>query len=323
MKNFLSVQDAGDIDSLIRTALEYKADPFKDEGLGRGKRIGLLFFNPSLRTRMSTQLAAKNLGLDCIVLNAGSEGWSLEFAEGAVMNGTTVEHIKDAAPILGAYFDILAIRTFPKLQSRTEDESDQIIHSFIRYAKVPVVSLESANLHPLQSLADLITITENRAEGSIRGRKPRVVLTWAPHIKPIPQCVGNSFAQWLHAWGKADFVYTAPKGYELSETFVKGIPYTDQQGAALEGADFVYVKNWSSVSQYGKVLGEHPGWMLTERSLALAPNAKVMHCLPVRRNVELSDEVLDGPRSLLTRMAINRTWSAQAVLSRILTGRVS
>jgi N-succinyl-L-ornithine transcarbamylase len=320
MKNFLSVHDAGDIDSLIRAGLAYKTAPLKDETLGRGKRIGLLFFNPSLRTRMSTQIAAKNLGLDCIVLNAGSEGWSLEFAEGAVMNGTTVEHIKDAAPILGAYFDILAIRTFPKLQSRIEDESDQIIHSFIRHAKVPLVSLESATLHPLQSLADLITITENLTETRNQGRRPKVVLTWAPHIKPIPQCVGNSFAQWVHAWGKADFVYTAPKGYELSETFVRGIPYTDHQSAALEGADFVYVKNWSSVSEYGKVLGEYPEWMLTERTLTHAPNAKVMHCLPLRRNIELSDEVLDGPRSLLTRMAINRTWSAQAVLSRILTG---
>lgn len=316
MKNFLSAHDAGDIDALIRSARDHKASPLKHELLGRGKRIGLLFFNPSLRTRMSTQIAAKNLGLDCIVLNVGSEGWALEFGEGAIMNGTTVEHIKDAAPILGAYFDLLAIRTFPKLQSKAEDESDHIIHSFIRHAKVPVVSLESATLHPLQSLADLITMTETFTES----RKPRVVLTWAPHIKPIPHCVGNSFAQWVQAWGKADFVYTAPKGYELSDTFVKGIPYTDQQNAALEGADFVYVKNWSSVSEYGKVLGDHSGWMLTERHLAHAPEARIMHCLPLRRNVELSDEVLDGPRSLLTRMAVNRTWSAQAVLGRILGG---
>jgi len=316
MRIFLSAQDAGDIDSLIRLGIKYKSSPHQDESLGQGKRIGLLFFNPSLRTRLSTQIAAKNLGIDCIVLNAGTEGWSLEFTEGAIMNGTTVEHIKDAAPILGAYFDMLAIRTFPKLQSRAEDESDQIIHSFIRYAKVPVVSLESATLHPLQSLADLITITENFTES----RKPRVVLTWAPHIKPIPHCVGNSFAQWVHDWGKADFVYTAPKGYELSESFVKGVTYTDQQKSALEGADFIYVKNWSSVGEYGKVLGEHPDWMLTERHLAQAPNARVMHCLPLRRNIELSDELLDGPRSLLTRMAVNRTWSAQAVLSTILDG---
>jgi N-succinyl-L-ornithine transcarbamylase len=316
MKNFISVGDVRDIGSLIHQGLDYKKNPLKDETLGRGKRVGLVFFNPSLRTRMSTQLAAKNLGMDAIVLNAGSEGWSLEFAEGAVMNGTSVEHIKDAAPILGAYFDILCVRTFPKLQARVEDESDHVIRSFIRYAKVPVVSLESATCHPLQSLADLITMTETFEEK----RRPKVVLTWAPHIKPIPQCVANSFTEWLLAWGKADFVYAAPKGYELSDTFARGAAYTDQQPQALEGADFVYVKNWSSVTDYGKVLGDHPEWMLTEKHLAAAPNAKVMHCLPLRRNVELSDEVLDGPRSLLTRMAVNRTWSAQAVLSTLVKG---
>jgi len=316
MKQFISVNDVKDIPALIKSGLDYKLNPKKDETLGRGKRIGLLFFNSSMRTRLSTQIAAKNLGLDPIVLNAGSEGWTLEFNEGAIMNGTTVEHIKDAAPILGAYFDILCVRTFPKLQSQEEDERDQVIQSFIRYSGIPVVSLESATRHPLQSLADLITITETFKEK----RKPRVVLTWAPHIKAIPHCVGNSFAEWVKAWGEADFVYTAPKGYELSSSFASGIPYTDQQSAALEGADYVYVKNWSSVSDYGKVLGDHPEWMLTEKSLRTAPNAKVMHCLPLRRNVELSDEILDGTRSLLTQMAMNRVWSAQAVLAEILKG---
>jgi N-succinyl-L-ornithine transcarbamylase len=314
MKNFITVKDVSDIDALIRKGREYKANRLQDEAIGRGKRIGLMFFNPSMRTRLSTQIAAKNLGLDSIVLNAGSEGWALEFQDGAVMNGTTVEHIRDAAPILGNYFDILCVRTFPKLASRDEDESDHIIRAFIRHAGIPVISLESATCHPLQSLADLITITENFQES----RKPKVVLTWAPHIKPIPHCVANSFTEWLVAWGKADFVVTAPKGYELSSSFARGAAFTDRQIEALEGADFVYVKNWSSVSEYGKVLGPHPEWMLTEKHLVRAPQAKVMHCLPLRRNVELSDEILDGPRSLLTPLASNRVWSAQSVISEIL-----
>ena len=314
MKHFISVHDVKDIHALIQKGLDSKLNPKKNETLGRGKRIGLLFFNPSMRTRLSTQIAAKNLGLDPIVLNAGSEGWTLEFEEGVIMNGSSVEHIKDAAPILGSYFDILCVRTFPKLQTQAEDESDHVIQSFIRYAKVPVVSLESATRHPLQSLADLITMTETFTEK----RKPKVVLTWAPHIKAIPQCVAHSFTEWVKAWDQAEFVVTAPKGYELSETFAKGVAYTDQQAAALEGADFVYVKNWSSVSEYGKVLGEFPEWMLTENHLKHAPKAKVMHCLPLRRNIELSDEILDGPRSLLSPLAMNRVWAAQAVLSEIL-----
>ncbi len=316
MKNFISVKDVHDIEALIAQGLEYKKDPRKDESLGRNKRIGLMFFNPSMRTRLSTQLAAKNLGMDPIVLNAGSEGWTLEFTDGAIMNGTTVEHIKDAAPILGAYFDILCVRTFPKLQSQAEDESDHVIQSFIKYAKIPIVSLESATRHPLQSLADLITMTETFREK----RKPKVVLTWAPHIKPIPHCVANSFTEWTQAWNQADFVVTAPKGYELSTQFTTGVQFSTDQAAALEGADYVYVKNWSSVHEYGKILGDHSDWMLTEKHLRHAPNAKVMHCLPLRRNVELSDEILDGPRSLLTQMAMNRVWSAQSVLSEILKG---
>ena len=318
MKQFLSVHDVSSIDELIKSALTYKRDPFLDQDLGKDKRIGLLFFNPSMRTRLSTQIAAKNLGMDPIVLNVGQEGWALEFAEGAVMNGTTVEHIKDAAPILGSYFDILCVRTFPKFQSREEDESDAVIRSFVKYSGVPVVSLESATRHPLQSLADLITMEEHFAEKFKQGKKPKVVLTWAPHIKAIPHCVANSFAEWTNAWGKADFVITHPAGYALSKDYTGGARVTQNQAEALEGADFVYVKNWSSVQEYGKILGSHPEWMLTEKSLTKAPNAKVMHCLPLRRNVELSDEVLDGPRSILTQMAQNRAWSAQAVISKIL-----
>ena len=318
MKNFLSVKDVGNIEQLVELALSYKVNPLRDQKLGTNKRLGLLFFNPSLRTRVSTQLAAKNLGMDAIVLNVGAEGWSLEFAEGAVMNGTSVEHIKDAAPVLGSYFDILAIRTFPKFLNREDDQNEQVMNAFIKYAKVPIVSLESATLHPLQSLADIITITEQFKEK----RKPKVVLTWAPHIKAIPHCVGNSFAEWINAWGKADFVIAQPKGYELSHRFTHGAQITYDQKSALEGADFVYVKNWSTFEPYGQVLGEHPGWMLTEKSFEIAKNknAKVMHCLPLRRNVELSDEILDGPRNILTSLAQNRVWSAQAVLSEVLRG---
>lgn len=318
MKNFLSVKDAGNVDRLVDIALSYKADPFKDQKLGHNKRIGLLFFNPSMRTRVSTQLAAKNLGMEAIVLNAGSEGWSIEFAEGAVMNGTTVEHIKDAAPILGSYFDILAVRSFPKFQNRDEDQSEQVMNSFVKYAKVPIVSLESSTRHPLQSLADVITIKENFKEK----RKPRVVLTWAPHIKSIPHCVANSFSEWMMGWGGAEFTITHPKGYELSPEFTQGCSVVHDQKSALEGADFVYVKNWSAFEPYGKVLGEYPEWMLHEKSFELVgnKNAKVMHCLPLRRNIELSDEILDGPRSILTKLAQNRVWSAQAVLSEVLRG---
>jgi N-succinyl-L-ornithine transcarbamylase len=314
MKNFISVKDASNINALIEKGIQYKREPLRDEKLGQGKRIGLLFFNPSLRTRVSTQLAAKNLGMDAIVLNVGSEGWSLEFGEGAIMNGTTVEHIKDAAPILGTFFDIVAVRSFPKFVNREEDVSDQVIQSFIKYAGVPIVSLESATRHPLQSLADLITIRETFKEK----RKPKVVLTWAPHIKSIPHCVANSFSEWVNAWGEADFVITHPKGYELDRAYTGNTEIIYDQKTALKDADYVYVKNWSSYSDYGKVLGEFPEWMLTEKHLDHAPNAKVMHCLPLRRNVELGDEILDGPRSLLTQMGGNRVWSAQTVLSEIL-----
>jgi N-succinyl-L-ornithine transcarbamylase len=318
MKNFLSVKDVPSVDFMVEKALSYKADPFKDEKLGHHKRIGLLFFNPSMRTRVSTQLAAKNLGMEAIVLNVGSEGWTLEFAEGAVMNGTSVEHIKDAAPILGSYFDILAIRSFPKFLNRDDDQSEQVMKSFVQYAKVPVVSLESSTRHPLQSLADIITIKEHFQEK----RKPKVVLTWAPHIKAIPHCVANSFSEWVSAWEQAEFVIAHPKGYELSPEFTRGAHIVHDQKEALEGADFVYVKNWSSFEPYGQVLGEYPEWMLREKSFESVKNtkAKVMHCLPLRRNVELSDEILDGPRSLLTKLAQNRVWSAQAVLSEVLRG---
>jgi N-succinyl-L-ornithine transcarbamylase len=314
LEKFISVQDVANIDDLVQKALAYKAAPFKDKTLGANKRIGCLFLNPSMRTRLSTQVAAQNLGMEAIVFNVGSEGWSLEFGEGAIMNGTTVEHVKDAAPIMGAYFDILAIRTFPSLKSREEDYSEQYIKQFIKYAGVPIVSLESATLHPLQSLTDTITITETFKEQ----RKPKVVLTWAPHVKPLPQCVANSFSQWMTAWGKADFVITHPEGYELDKQFTYGATITTNQDEALKDADYIYVKNWSSYKEYGQILCSDPDWMLTNKKLEQTKQAKVMHCLPVRRNVELSDEILDGPHSLVTQQAANRVWAAQAVLAEIL-----
>lgn len=319
MKQFISAHDVTDINALVAKALAYKANPFADRNLGADKRIGLLFLNPSLRTRLSTQIAAKNLGMEAIVFNVDKEGWALEFEEGAIMSGNTVEHVKDAGPVLGQYFDILCIRTFPSLKNREDDYSEMYINQFIKYAGVPVVSLESATLHPLQSLTDIVTIKEALLQNpQAASRKPKIVLTWAPHIKPLPQCVANSFAQWINAWGEADFVITHPPEYELAEEFTKGARITHDQDAALQDADFIYVKNWSTYTDYGKVYENDPAWMLTEEKLQTTRNAKVMHCLPVRRNVELSDEVLDSTHSLVSQQAGNRVWAAQAVLSEIL-----
>ena len=317
MKNFISVNDVDDISALVNKALIYKNDPFADKLLGADKRVGLLFLNPSLRTRLSTQIAAKNLGMEAIVFNVDKEGWALEFEDGAIMSGNTVEHVKDAAPILGQYFDILCIRTFPSLKNREDDYSELVMNSFVQYAGVPIVSLESATLHPLQSLTDILTIQESLLTSSTV-KKPKIVLTWAPHVKPLPQCVANSFAQWVNAWGAADFVITHPQDYELSEAYTKGATIITDQNEALKDADFVYVKNWSTYNDYGKIYSNDPAWMLTEDKLKLTNNAKVMHCLPVRRNVELSDEILDSENSLVTKLAGNRVWAAQAILSEIL-----
>lgn len=324
MKNFISAHDVTDIDSLVRSALAYKADPLKDHTLGAHKRVGMLFLNPSMRTRLSTQIAAQNLGAEAIVFNVDKEGWALEFEEEAIMSGNTVEHVKDAAPIMGNYFDILCIRTFPSLKNKEDDYSELYIKQFIKYSGIPVVSLESATLHPLQSLTDIVTITETMDAGQApkaEARRPKIVLTWAPHVKALPQCVANSFAQWVNAWGKADFVITHPEDYELDPQFTKRASITHDQDEALKDADFVYVKNWSTYEDYGKIYCNDPEWMLTNEKLRLTNNAKVMHCLPVRRNVELSDEILDGPSSIVTREASNRVWAAQAVLAEILRSK--
>lgn len=316
MTNFLSVNDVDDINSLVQKAINFRQDPLHGHHLGKGKRIGLLFLNPSLRTRISTQIAAENLGLSPMIFNVSQDGWSLEFEDGAVMNGTTVEHIKDAAPILGSYFDIIGVRTFPGLKNREEDYSEHIIRQFVKYAGVPVVSLESATVHPLQSLADLITLTDHLQ--NFEKKKPKVVLSWAPHVKALPQCVANSFSEWMGEWGMADFVITNPEGFDLDIKFTKGALVFHDQQEALKDADFVYVKNWSSYEDYGKVLSPAIEWMLTQEKLLVTNDAKIMHCLPVRRNVELPDEILDSKNSLVTEQAKNRVWAAQAVLANIL-----
>jgi len=315
MKKFISVGDVADIPSLVGKALEFKNDPFNKNTLGKNKRLGLLFLNPSMRTRLSSQVAAANLGMETIVFNVGAEGWTLEFEEEAIMSWTTAEHVKEAAPILGNYFDVLGIRTFPGLKNKDDDYSELYINQFVKYAGIPIVSLESATLHPLQSLTDIITITETFREK----RKPKIVLTWAPHVKALPQCVANSFSEWVNAWGQADFLITHPEDYELDSKFTRGATITHNQEEALKDADFIYVKNWSTYTDYGRIYCNDPEWMLTNEQLKLTNNARVMHCLPVRRNVELSDEILDGPNSIVTQQASNRVWAAQAVLHELLT----
>ena len=313
MKHFIQFESQPLGQELLDLALRYKANPWMDKSKGLGKRVGCIFLNPSLRTRVSTQIAAQQLGMEPIVLNMDKEGWALEMHEGAIMNKGTVEHIKDAAAVLGSYFDVLAIRAFPSLTNKEEDVTDFVLHQFLRYCGVPVVSLESAIRHPLQSLADQLTIQENRPAG----RKPKVVLTWAPHIKAIPHAVANSFAEWTLGMGH-DLTITHPEGYELDSQFTEGATIEFDQRKALQNADFVYIKNWSAFNEYGKIACTDERWMLTEAHLNAAPAAKIMHCLPVRRNVELSDELLDGPRSLVQQQAVNRIYVAQAVLSKLL-----
>jgi N-succinyl-L-ornithine transcarbamylase len=313
MNHFIQFESKALGQELLELAALYKANPTLHSSKGKGKRIGCIFLNPSLRTRVSTQIAAQQLGMEAIVLNMDKEGWALEMQEGAIMNKGTVENIKDAAGVLGSYFDILALRAFPSLTQKEEDVTDFVLHQFIKYSGIPVVSLESAIRHPLQSLADQLTIQE-LSKGK---KRPKVVLTWAPHIKSIPHAVANSFAEWTLGMGH-DLTICHPEGYELDAEFTQGATLTNDQSEALQNADFVYVKNWSAFNEYGKILCTDERWMLTESHLKNSPDAKVMHCLPVRRNVELSDEILDGPRSLVQQQALNRIYAAQAVLSKLL-----
>lgn len=316
MKLFTSVHDVANVPAIVKEALDLKQNPFAHQDLGKNKTIGLIFLNPSLRTRLSTQKAALNLGMNAIVMNIDKEGWALETRDGVVMNGTTVEHIREAAGVMGEYCDILGIRSFPSLKDKEEDYSEDIFNKFIKYSGIPVVSLESATRHPLQSLADLITIEEYK-----KTSKPKVVLTWAPHVKALPQAVPNSFSEWMckaQEEGMIDFVITHPEGYELAEQFTSGAKITHNQDEALAGADFIYVKNWSSYNDYGKVLTEGEGWMMTQEKLKITNQGKVMHCLPVRRDLELGSDILDSEDSLVIKEAANRVWAAQAVIKSIL-----
>jgi len=317
MKQFFSVADVDSLTTIVSEALALKEDPFAYETLGKRKTLGLVFLNPSLRTRLSTQKAAANLGMDVMVMNMDKDGWALETRDGIAMNGSTVEHIREAAAVMGQYCDILGMRSFPKLKDRNEDYSEELFDKFTRYCGVPVVSLESATRHPLQSLTDLITIREHWQEV----RRPKVVLAWAPHVKALPQAVPNSFAEWMcraQQEGILDFTIAHPEGYALAEQFTTGAALTHSLDEALQGADFVYVKNWSSYEHYGQLPPVKGEWMLNSARLKQTNGAKVMHCLPVRRDVELASEVLDGPQSLVIAEAGNRIWAAQTVLKRML-----
>ncbi|RVU00850.1 N-acetylornithine carbamoyltransferase [Mucilaginibacter limnophilus] len=312
MKLFTSVHDVSDINELVCEALRLKHAPFEHQHLGKNKTLGLVFLNPSLRTRMSSQKAAMNLGMNVMVLNVDKEGWALELKDGVIMNGTTVEHIREAAAVMGQYVDIIGVRSFPGLKDREEDYSEAIFNKFVEFCGVPVISLESATRHPLQSLADLVTIEELKTKN-----RPKVVLTWAPHIKPLPQAVPNSFSEWM-CKADVDFVITHPEGYALNTDFTDDATITHNQAEALKDADFIYVKNWSAYEPYGQIFSGNEDWMLTNKKLEQTNNAKVMHCLPVRRNLELSDEILDGPNSVVIHEAGNREWAAQAVLKKML-----
>ncbi len=313
MKNFISVNDVDNVSKLINDTLEIKKQPLKYRELGKDKTLGLFFFNPSLRTRISTHKAARNLGMDVIVLNADKDNWGLEFEEAAVMNGKKAEHIKEAAAVIGKYFDITGIRSFPTLTEKETDEDDTVIKQFMKYSGKPMISLESATLHPLQSLADMVTIYENWNFN----KKPKVVLTWAPHIKPIPHSVANSFSEWANKI-ECEFVITHPKGLELNSLYTGNAKVVYEQDKALKDADFVYVKNWSLYNDYGKFYNGGYDWMIDKKKLELTNNAKIMHCLPVRRNVELSDYALDSENSIVIKEAENRVFAAQAVLKNIL-----
>ena len=312
MQQFTSIYDVPDVQKLVQLAAEYSKNPHQDALLGQHKTLVLLFFNPSLRTQLSTQKAGMNLGMQVISMNA-SQGWQLEFEEGVVMRGDKAEHIKEAAAVISQYADIIGVRTFPSLQDKERDYQDFVLQKFIQYARVPVISLESAILHPLQSLADWLTIEQYRP-----AHKPKVVLSWAPHPRALPQAVPNSFAEWMnHA--DVDFVITHPKGYELDERFSGKARIEYDQDKAFDGADFIYGKNWSSYSTYGQILLDDPNWTISAAKMARTNNAFFMHCLPVRRNVVVSDAVLDSARSLVIEQANNRTFAAQAVLSAILS----
>ncbi len=312
MINFTKIADVGNLKKIASEAILLKENPCKNQQLGTDKTLGLLFFNPSLRTRLSTQKAALNLGMNVIVMNFNNEGWSLEFEEGSVMKGSKSEHIKEAAQVVSQYCDVLAVRAFAQLKNKKEDLKDKVLSGFLKYADIPLINMESAIGHPLQALADAITIEELKTKS-----KPKVVLTWAPHPKALPHAVANSFVEMMQMQ-EADFVITHPKGYELDTEVTKNAKIEYNQEKAFKDADFIYVKNWSSFYDYGVVLKTDLDWQITSEKMTLTNQAKFMHCLPVRRNVVVTDAVLDSKASLVIQQAHNRTYAAQIVLKKIL-----
>lgn len=309
MKHYITVQDIDSLPQWVNDAKDLKANPLQAKSLGQGKTICLLFFNNSLRTRLSTQKAAMNLGLEVMVMNFGSEGWALEYEDGTVMDQGTSEHVKEAAQVVSQFCDIVAIRAFASLTNKQQDEAELVLNGFKKYTSIPVVNMESSVGHPLQALADAITIDEQKNKA-----RPKVVLSWAPHPKALPHAVANSFTEMMLKQ-EADFVITHPKGYELNPEITKNAKIEYDQNKALADADFVYVKNWSNYTDYGKVTNQDKNWMMTKEKLG---KAKFMHCLPVRRNVVVEDAVLDSDQSIVIEQANNRTYAAQIVLKKIL-----
>lgn len=309
MKHYTSIQDISDINSWIEEVKKIKENPLKNKKLGKHKTLGLLFFNSSLRTRLSTQKAALNLGMHTIVMNVSEDAWGIEFEDGSIMNGTTAEHIKEAAAVVSQYCDIIAVRAFPTLKDKEKDEREQVLNAFIKHASVPIINMESATSHPLQGLTDAITIAENATK-----KRPKVVLSWAPHVKALPHAVANSFVEAMQKMD-VEFVITNPEGYNLNPEITKNTPIIHNQKEAFKNADFVYAKNWSSYDSYGQILNTSPDWMISKEKIG---DAKFMHCLPVRRNVVVEDAVLDSENSLVIQQANNRTFAAQLVLKKIL-----
>jgi N-succinyl-L-ornithine transcarbamylase len=312
MKHFITLADLPDFNHTLDLAMDLKKNPTQSDGLSKGKTLGLLFFNPSLRTRLSTQKAAQNLGLPTMVMNFSQESWALEFEDGTKMSGLRSEHVREAAAVVSQYCDMVAIRAFASLSDKEKDEAEIVLRSFAKYASVPIINLESATAHPLQSLADAITLKEFQP-----AHKPKVVLSWAPHPKALPHAVGNSFTHMMRKMD-ADFVIAHPEGYALNPEITEGIPCTTNQKEAFEGADFVYTKNWCSYQHYGQILRTDDKWMITPEKMKLTNNGKFMHCLPIRRNIVAADGVLDSPNSLVIQQSQNRIYSAQAVLKQLL-----
>ncbi len=314
MDKFTTVKDIGPLDAAVKEALEVKANRFGYQHLGRNKTLLMLFFNNSLRTRLSTQKAAMNLGMNVMVLDVNQGAWKLETERGVIMDGDKSEHLLEAIPVMGSFCDIIGVRSFARFESKEDDYSEKILNQFIKYSGRPVFSMEAATRHPLQSFADLITIEEHKTV-----ERPKVVMTWAPHPRALPQAVPNSFAEWMVAAGY-DFVIANPEGYDLAPEFTAGARVVHDQDEALRGADFVYAKNWSAYADpnYGKVISTDPSWTVTADKMALTNDACFMHCLPVRRNVIVTDDVIESPRSLVIPEAANREISAQVVLKRLL-----